>query len=118
MAETWNDTGIPIGSVTLTINSVTYICESFEVARTVEAKKRLAADGTPGGSFGIADFPTYTATLQKAASATAMPPLGQTFSYTDDATVGAETWYVQNVSTPRQAGEAVKFTISGIKKIN
>lgn len=118
MAETWNDSNIPVGSVTLTINSVTYICETFKVERTVDARKRLAADGTPGGSFGIADFPTYTATLQKATTSTALPPLGQTFTYTDDSTIGSETWYVQNVSQPRDAGQAVKFEISGIKKIN
>mgnify|MGYP001563220148 CR=1 FL=1 len=118
MATSWNDTAIPYGAVTLTINSVTYIAQNFKPQRGATPKFRVAEDGTPAGSFGIATHPTFTATLQKAITTTAEPPIGQTFAYTSDATLGAETWYITECGHERTAGEAIFFEVSGIKKIN
>jgi hypothetical protein len=118
MAATWNDANIPYGAPTLSINSVSYITESFEVNRPTQQIQRRNGDNEPSGSVGIADFVTGTATLQKITSGTAIPLIGLTFAYTDDSGVGAETYFITEVSQPRSQGDATKFNISFQKKYN
>ena len=118
MAASINDGSIPYGSPTLSINSVSYITESFEVNRPTQQIQRRNADNEPSGSVVIADFITGTATLQKITSSTALPLPGLTFAYTDDSGVGAETYFITEVSQPRSQGDAVKFNISFQKKYN
>ena len=118
MAASINDGSIPYGSPTLSINSVSYITESFEVNRPTQSIPRRNGDNEPSGNIVIADFITGTATLQKITSGTALPLLGLTFAYTDDSTVGTETFYVTEVSQPRSQGDAVKFNISFQKRYN
>lgn len=118
MAATWNDTSIPYGSPTLSVGGANYISESFEVNRPTQQIQRRNGDNEPSGSVGIADFVTGTATLQKITTGTALPLIGLTFAYTDDATVGAETFFITEVSQPRSQGDATKFNISFQKKYN
>lgn len=116
MAASINDGSIPYGSPTLSINSVSYITESFEVNRPTQSIPRRNGDNEPSGNVVIADFVTGTATLQKITSGTAIPLIGLTFAYTDGA--GAETFYITEVSQPRSQGDATKFNISFQKLYN
>ena len=118
MAEAWNDGSIPFGSVTLTINSVAYIAENVVVNRPTQTIQRRNAVNEPSGSVGVADFITGSATLQKASSSTALPIPGLSFSYTEDATVGAETFKISSVSQPKSQGDAVKFNVEFVKIYN
>lgn len=118
MPEAWNDGSIPFGSVTLTINSVAYIAESYTPTRPTAVIERRNAVNEPSGSVGVADFVTGSAVLQKAATSTAMPTPGMTFQHTEDSTVGAETFYITEVSQAKSQGEATKFNISFRKKYN
>lgn len=112
MAASWNDGSIPFGAPILTIGSVTYICESFSESRPTNIIERHNEVNEPSGSVGIANFVTFTAVLQKAASSTAAPALGATFTY------GAYDFYVTEVSAPLEQGGAAKFNISGRRKYN
>ena len=118
MAATWNDTSIPYGSPTLSVGGANYITESFEVNRPTQSIPRRNGDNEPSGNIVIADFITGTATLQKITSGTAIPLIGLTFAYTDDSGVGAETFFITEVSQPRSQGDATKFNISFQKKYN
>lgn len=118
MSATWNDSSIPYGSPTLSIGGVSYISESFEVNRPTQQIQRRNGDNEPSGSVGIADFVTATGTLQKITAGTALPLIGLTFAYTDDAAVGSEVFFITEVSQPRSQGDAVKFNFSAQKKYN
>jgi len=112
MASLYNDGSIPYGSVVLTINAVTYIAENFSIDRPTAQIDRRNELNEPTGSVGIAEFVTGSATLQMAASATATPPLGNTFAHE------SETFYITQVGQVLAQGDAKKFTISFRKKIN
>lgn len=118
MAAAWNDGSIPYGAPTLTINSVTYICESYTPTRPTQTIQRRNGDNEPSGSVGINDFVTGSAVLQKAATSTAMPTPGMSFAHTEDATVGAETFKITSVSQAKSQGDATKFNIEFIKMYN
>jgi hypothetical protein len=117
--STYADTSRPFGAPTITINSVTYIVEgTFKVDRKTNVKRLMDGEGNENGSFGLATIPTATATLQKATSSTAEPPITQTFTYTADATIGSETWQLVSVSSARPQGEVHTFDIEAIKDMN
>lgn len=118
MAAAYNDGSVPYGSPTLTISTVTYIAESFKTDRPTTKIDRRNGSNEPSGQVLVADFATATATLQKASTSTALPAVGATFDYTDDATVGAETWILTSVGHARAQGDAVKFEITAVKKYN
>jgi hypothetical protein len=105
MAALWNDGTIPYGSEVLTINSVTYIAEnvSFDNPSTVVQRRNEANE--PTGSYGVQDFVTGSATLQKAATGTAVPTPGLTF--TRDSVV----YILTKVGEVLAQGDAMKFNI-------
>jgi len=118
MAASINDGSIPYGSPTLSAGGVSYITESFDVQRPTQKIPRRNGDNEPSGQVVIADFVTGTATLQKITSGTKLPLNGVTFTYTDDATIGAETFYIDDVSQPRGQADATKFQIAFTKLYN
>ena len=105
MAALWNDGSIPYGSEVLTINSVTYIAEnvSFDNPSVVQQRRNEANE--PTGSFGVQDFVTGSATLQKAATGTVVPTPGLTF--TRDSVV----YILTKVGEVLAQGDAMKFNI-------
>lgn len=117
--STYADTARPFGAPTLTINSVTYIVDGvFKIDRPANVKRLMDGEGNENGSFGLVTIPTASCTLQKATSSTAQPLLTHTFSFTDDATIGAETWQITKVSPSRPQGEVHTFDIEAIKDMN
>lgn len=116
---THTDTAKPFGAPTLTINSVTYIVQdALKIERGTNVVKTTNGEGAEDGSFGLFTIPTGSATIQKATSSTAQPPVGQTFTYTDDATIGSETFIITKVGASRPSGTIHLFDIEFIKDMN
>jgi hypothetical protein len=118
MAAFKNDGSIPYGSKVLTINSVAYVAENFDVTRDAKTIDRENEVGEPSGQIGIATVPTATATLQLATTSTVQPLQGNTCSVTCDSVIGAETWIVWTTSRVFAKDEAQKITVTFRKQIN
>lgn len=114
MAALWNDGTIPYGSEVLTINSVTYVAENITFDNPTQTIQRRNETNEPAGSVGVQDFVTGSATLQKAATATAIPTPGLTFS-TSSFSGAAVTFILTKVSPVFAQGDAMKFNIEFIK---
>ncbi len=109
----------PIGLDVVTINAITYIADSIDLAtektrlitRTDEngdyAESQTRASGSPI---------TGSMTLQKATSTTAFPEAGQTFSLDYDASGTPSTLEVMDVTASRSKDNADTFKI-GVKLI-
>lgn len=116
---THTDTAKPFGAPTLTINSVTYIVQDqLKIDRGSNVVKTTDGEGAEDGSFGLFTIPTGSCTLQKAASTTALPTVGQTFAYTDDSTEGSKTYILTKVGSARPAGAIHTFDIEFIRDMN
>jgi hypothetical protein len=118
MADTYSDGSPRIGGGTFTINSVDYIYENLDISRGTKQSGDEIANGAPGRNYSVITRPTGTATIQLATILTAIPPLHTEFSITEDAAIGAETFFVTQVSKPEKNGEIIKANISFIKKMN
>ena len=105
MAALWNDGAIPFGSEVLTINSVAYIAENVSYDNASVVVQRRNEVNEPSGSYGVQDFVTGSATLQKAATGTAVPTPGLTF--TRDSVV----YILTKVGEVLAQGDAMKFNI-------
>jgi hypothetical protein len=95
----------------ITINSKTYILESFTIS--VNGKRAEIADdeGTATGAMSSQGLTTFEAVCQMADSGS-IPTFGQTFSYS------TATWVIDNISEAYTQGGYAKVNISGWKKIN
>ena len=105
MAALWNDGAIPFGCPTLTINSVVYVAENLSFDNPSVVVQRRNEVNEPSGSYGVQDFVTGSATLQKAATGTAVPTPGLTF--TRDSVV----YILTKVGEVLAQGDAMKFNI-------
>lgn len=110
MAALWNDGAIPYGVEVLTINSVTYVAENLTFDNPSQTIQRRNEANEPSGSVGVQDFVTGSATLQKAATSTAVPTPGLTFS-TSSFSGSAVTFILTKVSPVFAQGDAAKFNI-------
>lgn len=114
MAALWNDGSIPYGSEVLSINSVSYIAENITFDNPSNVIQRRNEANEPSGSVGVQDFVTGSATLQRAATATAVPTPGLTFA-TSSFSGSSVTFILTKVSPAFSQGDAVKFNIEFIK---
>lgn len=107
------------GTQAITINSVTYIVNNFNVSRSADEVVDTNAVGTPTRARATETLASFTAELQLATSSTAYPKFGQTFALTVDANYGSETWRLDpvNHSETREAGDIRVLNISGKKAI-
>ena len=105
MAALWNDGAIPYGSEVLTIDSVTYIAENLSFDNPSVVVQRRNEVNEPTGSFGVQDFVTGSATLQKATTGTAVPTPGLTF------TRSSVVFTLTKVGEVLAQGDAMKFNI-------
>lgn len=85
------------GSRVLTINSVAYIVNNIQITRPSTEAEDEKQDGTPGRRRETRGRAEFSGELQLAASNTAYPKFGDTFSATFDAQYGAETFALQPV---------------------
>ena len=114
MAALFNDGSIPYGSEVLTINAVTYVAENVTFDNPSVVKERTNEIGEPSGSFGVQGFVTGSATVQKAATGTAIPTPGLTFA-TSSFSGSSVTFIVTKVSPVFAQGDAMNFNIEFIK---
>lgn len=84
----------PSGSKIITINSVTYKCESFTHDRPAETIQRFDENGDPSGAVQFKNHQTGTAVLQFAANTTAEPTTAA-----ENSTTGTFATTLNNVST-------------------
>ena len=89
----------------MTINSVTYIAENISFDNPSTVVQRRNEVNEPTGSFGVQDFVTGSATLQKAATGTVVPTPGLTF------TRSSVVFILTKVGEALAQGDAVKFNI-------
>ena len=119
MALPVNDGTVRFGSRVLTINSITYIAESFEVSEPTFKVERRSELGAPNGKYIGEDFVTGSATLQLAASTTAIPALGLTFATKPrDADAATTTFILTEIGIPEAQGDISKVPVKFDKKYN
>ena len=105
MAALWNDGAIPFGSEVLTISGTAYIAENVSFDNPSVVVQRRNEDNEPTGSYGVQDFVTGSATVQKAATGTAVPTPGLTF------TRSSVIFILTMVGEVLAQGYAMKFNI-------
>lgn len=69
----YSDGNFPSGAPTLTINSVTYICNSFSVSKSANTVNVTDGNGDPSGALSFKQPRAGSAELQFAANSTAEP---------------------------------------------
>jgi hypothetical protein len=112
----FNDGTYQVGSRTLSLNSVTYIAESFSYEEpTAKVEDVTDSVGDASGSVAWAGIPNGSATLQMSGSM-AIPTQGQAFTSTIR---GVSTSFkVLTVSTPEEAQGRKKVNITFKKTLN
>ncbi len=114
----FNDGTVQYGSRVLTINGVTYVADNITVNRPTKRIERTDQIGEPSGSVGVAGFVTGSCQLQIATSSTAEPQGGYTFTVTLDATIGAETFYIESPGRTENKDAEKKINVTFVKKYN
>jgi len=112
----YNDGAVQMGARDLTINSVVYAGDSVAVNRPTKNVRRTNSVDEPSGSRIWNDFVTGSATLQLADETTPIPLLGMTFEETFVASIGAETFIIDNVGQPEEKAGEKKVSITFVKK--
>lgn len=102
----------------VTINSVTYICESMSFTY---GSNRVDVNDSNGEGIGSVIVPNrieFSASLQYAAGTTANPTIGQELvtSSTDGRNNG--TYLITEVGDAQSQGDYAKCSVSGYEKIN
>ena len=118
MAAIVNDGSVQYGSRVLSINSVSYVADNIEVNRPTKTITRTNELDEPDGQVTYADYVTGSATLQLESGATVIPVAGLTFSATFIASIGAETFYLENVDQPEVKDAEKKVNITFRKQYN
>jgi hypothetical protein len=102
---------LPWGSRVLTIATVTFIAENFEVTSPTNVIERMDEVGNPNGAVAIDKARTGTATLQLASESTVVPARGAEF------TADTVTYFLTEVSAPEAQEEFKTVRISFRQKI-
>ena len=111
-----NDGTWQVASRTLSINSVTYVAESFSYEEgTSKTESVFDENGDPSGSVTWKNVPTGSATLQMSGSM-AVPTQGQSFSATIRGS--SVNFKILNVTTPEEQQGRKKVNITFIKLLN
>lgn len=101
---------LPYGSRVITVSSVGYIAENFEVQESTNEINRQTEIGAPNGFILIREPKTGTATLQLASTSTTYVSSGDSFNATSRGT--SITWVVTQASDPEAARDMKKQNIS------
>ena len=116
MARFADGTSIAVGSLELTISAVTYATEDFTINKTGERIELKDEDGEPTKACVYVDTPTFSCTVQFAASTTDDLDIGDEFIVATGPATG--TWIIDNVGTTFGQRAFKKASISGSQKIN
>lgn len=102
----------------VTINSVTYVCESMSFTYGSNRVDVNDANGEPLGSVIVPNRVEGSATLQYAASTTANPEIGQEMVTSSTNGRNNATYVITEVGDAQSAGDYAKCSVSFYKKIN
>lgn len=110
---TINDGDVPYGSFVITVGSAALVAESIsftEASSVIERRNQLNA---PSGQVITPDFVTGTAVVQRPASATGSPRVGDVVALPSDALAGfTGSLFVSDVGPAYSQGEVQKFNLS------
>lgn len=102
----------------VTINSVTYVMEAFNITYGSNRVDINDSNGEPLGSTIVPNRVEGSATLQYAAGDTANPTLGQEFTTSSTDGRNNTTYVITEVGDAQTQGDYAKCSISFYKKIN
>ncbi len=105
-----------IESSPVTINAVVFVAESMSFNRTGNRADINDSNGEPLGSVTIPGRTEMSASLQLATANTAIPSVGDTMLLAGTRDDG--TYILGSVDEAESAGDYVKLSVSGYKKIN
>ncbi len=97
----YQDGTYPSGAPTLTINSVTYICDAFSLDDSANVVDITNGSGEHAGALAFKGKTTGSATLQLASSSTAVPTTAAHSSTTGVFTHDTKTYFITSVSKPK-----------------
>lgn len=102
----------------VTINSITYVCESMSFTYGSSRVDVNDANGEPLGSVIVPSRVEFSAALQYAAGTTVNPSVGQ--ELVTAATDGRNnaTYLITEVGDAQSSGDYAKCSVSGYEKIN
>jgi hypothetical protein len=100
----------------VTIDTVVYICESMSFSRGSSRADLNDSNGEPVGSTIVPGRVEGSGSLQLAAGATALPPVGAEMELTGGRNAG--TYLLTEVGDAQSQGDYAKVSISFYKKIN
>tara|TARA_R100000329_G_scaffold33351_3_gene31107 strand:+ start:197 stop:550 length:354 start_codon:yes stop_codon:yes gene_type:complete len=106
--------GIEVSPVT--INSVDYVAEDFNVTYAGNRVDINDSNGEPLGSTTVPQRVEFTATLQYATASTANPSIGQEMVLASGR--NQATYVLTEVGDAQTQGDYAKCSISGYEKIN
>jgi hypothetical protein len=120
MAAVANDGAVQYGSRVITIpvsTGTAFVFDNVETSRPTNAIEQTNELGEPSGQVLVDGFVTGSGVLQMQSGVDA-PLLGEIFTETFDATIGAESFYVSSVGQPETKDGEKKCNIEFRKKIN
>lgn len=115
----FNDGSVPYGAspASITINSVTYVVESWSTQEAVEIIERRGATNVPNARVVTEAITEGSATLQLATITTPLPERGITFTAPFRGVTLCQ-WVVTDVGNTRSQAETSKVNIGFYKVIN
>lgn len=110
---TINDGDVPYGSFVLTVGSTAFVAESVSFTQASTVIERRSEINAPSGQVIIPDFVTGTAVLQRPASSTSSPQVGDAVTLPTNALAGftGSVW-VSDVGPTYSQADVQKFNIS------
>lgn len=114
------DGAMAYGSTAVTIDSQSYIVNSWSVDRPVDEVVDKGSTGLPVRARATAQQAGFNAELQLESGSTPFPQLGDTFTYTCDSNYGSETWVVHTVvpNISNDSGAIRTITVTGKKVLS
>ena len=100
----------------VTINAVVYVMESFNITRGSSVPEVTDSNGEVIGRTMVPSPAEGSATLQLAASDTALPVIGNEFTTAGDRNAG--TYVLTEVGDAQSSGDYEKVSVSFYEKIN
>jgi len=111
-----NDGNVPYGSYIVTVGSTSFVAENLNPSSSTTIIERRNSLSEPSGQVIIPDFESATMTLQRPATATALPARGATALFPAGAGL-AGTWYVSEVGASYEQGSDQKFSVTVRKSV-
>jgi hypothetical protein len=115
---TINDGNIPVNCFNVTIGSTAFVAESLNFRQGSQIVERRDADNAPSGQLITPDFVTGSITVQRPATGTALPAVGDVVALPSVALGGVTgSFYVSEIGPDYSQGAVHKFSVSIRKSV-